>query len=561
MSGAPEALDIQTLRTQAELLDLTDIAIFVRDLAEGRITYWNQGGEEVYGWSREEAEGQVSHELLSTEFPVPLSDIEAAILRSGRWQGELRQVTKSGRAVTVSSRWALQRDQSGRAQAFLEVNHDITQQKEAEGRIRDLNRTLKRRADELSAVNRSITEISRGHSLRQVLQNIADAARSLIGSEYAALGVTGPGGRIVDFITSGLTQQQREKLGSLPRGHGLLGVLIRQGIPLRIPSISSHPDSYGFPPNHPPMESLLGVPIVFNDRIVGDLYLTNKIGEPEFTDEDEHQLLQLATHAGVAIENATLFEQAVRAGNELTELNKDLEARVAERTKEVEHYSRELTTRVLLAQEDERKRIARELHDETSQSLVTLLISLDMLEGRMGQGSDDARSTLERVRSIAKHTLDETRALSHNLRPSILDDVGLLPALDVLAEDHMRIFGTEVILRAQQTLGDRLPPDMEVALFRIVQEALMNAGKYSQADQIVISLALDEGNVLLDIVDDGAGFDAAQLKRPTREGGMGLFGMRERAEILGGRLVIESHQASGTQIHASMPLPRHTSAG
>ena len=118
----------------------------------------------------------------------------------------------------------------------------------------------------------------------------------------------------------------------------------------------------------------------------------------------------------------------------------------------------------------------------------------------------------------------------------------------------MRIFGTEVILRAQQTLGDRLPSDMEVALFRIVQEALMNAGKYSQADQIVISLGIDEGNVLLDIVDDGAGFDAAQLKRPTREGGMGLFGMQERAEILGGRLVIESHQGTGTQIHASMPL-------
>jgi PAS domain S-box-containing protein len=557
-SGRPDVLDIQTLRTQAELLDLTDVAIFVRDLEQSRITYWNRGAEELYGWASQDAEGKISHQLLNTQFPIPLPEVEEALIRDGRWQGELRQMTRSGSTVIVASRWALQRDESGRPRAFLEVNHDITQRKEAEDKVRELNRTLRNRAEELSAVNESITAISRGHSLRQVLQNIADAARSLVGCEYAALGVADSGVRIVDFITSGLTQQQRDRLGQLPAGHGLLGVLIRQGIPLRIPKIANHPDSYGFPPNHPPMDSLLGVPIIFNDTIVGDLYLTNKIGAPEFSEEDEGLLLQLAGHAGVAIQNATLFEEAVQARIELTELNEDLEARVAERTKQVEHYSRELTTRVLAAQEDERKRIARELHDETAQSLVTLLITLDMLEAKSRQGSDDFASTFERVRSLAKRTLDETRALSHNLRPSILDDVGLLPVLDVLAEDHSGIFGTEVILRAEETLGDRLPGEMEVALFRIVQEALMNVGKYSHADQVLISLGLLDGTVKLDIVDDGIGFDVSQLRAPTREGGMGLFGMQERVSILGGSMSIVSNPGTGTGIHALIPLPGNT---
>lgn len=149
-------------------------------------------------------------------------------------------------------------------------------------------------------------------SLDAVLQRIIELAARITGARYGALGVLGPEGRITDFVTTGITREEREAIGALPVGRGILGVLIRDAKPLRLADISTHPLSVGFPSNHPRMRSFLGAPIVSRGRVFGNIYLTEKQGAPEFSAEDEEALIVLASQAGVAVENARLYEEARR---------------------------------------------------------------------------------------------------------------------------------------------------------------------------------------------------------------------------------------------------------
>jgi two-component system sensor histidine kinase NreB len=150
--------------------------------------------------------------------------------------------------------------------------------------------------------------------------------------------------------------------------------------------------------------------------------------------------------------------------------------------------------------------------------------------------------------------LEGVRALSHDLRPAILEDFGLGAALRAYADDWTRTFRVPIRLEVPPDGGDRLPADVEIALFRVAQEALMNAGKYAGAREVRVSLALAEGGVRLGVEDDGVGFDPEGLPGPTREGGMGLYGMREWAALLGGHLTIEASPGRGTRITLQAPL-------
>ncbi|MBV9281097.1 MAG: PAS domain S-box protein [Chloroflexi bacterium] len=552
---AEEALKqhVTVLRAQAELLELAHDAIFVRDLPAGAIVYWNRGAEELYGFRRDEAVGRVSHELLHTRFPRPRREIEEAMVREGRWDGELVQRTREGREVTVESRWALQRDSRGEPVAFLEINRDISARKEAEAELARRLAELARRNKEVAAVNASMAAIAQTLDLAEVLQRIVDAARELVGARYAALGVADGWGRITRFITAGITPEQRAAIGPLPQGHGLLGALINEGRPLRVRHIARDPRGHGFPPHHPPMTSLLGVPILSRGRAVGDLYLTDKLDADEFGEADQELLTLFASHAAMAIENAQLYEDVRAARDQLRAWNRDLEAAVTERTREIERMSRETTTRVLQAQEEERGRIARELHDETAQSLATLLITLDLLRPHVPDGGP-LGSGLRRFEDVLKRTLDEVRALSHDLRPPILDDFGLVAAIESFAADWTQTFGVPVRVQVALPPGEQLPPDVEVALFRVAQEAMTNVGKYARARAVDVSLSAVDGDVLLMIRDDGAGFDPEQARNQTRQGGLGLYGMRERAALLGGSLTIDTAPGRGTRVTLRAPI-------
>jgi PAS domain S-box-containing protein len=265
-------------------------------------------------------------------------------------------------------------------------------------------------------------------------------------------------------------------------------------------------------------------------------------------------------HAAVAIENARLYEEASTARDQLQAWSTELEAKVAERTGEIERYTKELTARVLQAQEEERKRLARELHDDTAQSLSTLLINVDLLEPFLPADSGQLRGGLDRIRDLTKRTLDTVRALSHGLRPTILDDFGLVAALRWYVDEYEDTFGVHVDVEIGSP-REPLTPDVELALFRIAQEALTNSGKYADAARARLTLTFPDSRAVLTIADNGKGFDRQLVSGPSKHGGLGLYGMQERADLLGATLNIVTQPGKGTRVTVSVPLISSQGAG
>lgn len=223
----------------------------------------------------------------------------------------------------------------------------------------------------------------------------------------------------------------------------------------------------------------------------------------------------------------------------------------------IDESSRQRASQIINAQEEERKRIARELHDETSQVLTSLLISLAVLEESIE--SAEARQRISDTRALAHQTLRAIRSLSIDLRPSALDDLGLLPALRWYLKEYQQKCSIEVDFHATG-LKDRLPTEMETALYRIVQECLTNTARHSHARKATVTLKEEASAVYGTIIDDGDGFDyAALLKIPSQERGMGrglgLTGMRERAVLLSGELEIHTAPGQGTRVEVRIPLP------
>ncbi len=212
-----------------------------------------------------------------------------------------------------------------------------------------------------------------------------------------------------------------------------------------------------------------------------------------------------------------------------------------------------LSEQVLAAQEDERKRIARELHDETAQSLTTLLIRLKMLE--RAKSESELQGQIQELRLLTVETLEAVRKLAVELRPATLDDLGLVAALDAYAESYGSRIPLEVHFSAESLDDDsyRLPPQVELVLYRVVQEALTNVAKHADASTVEVQLARSGDEVLATIDDDGIGFDVVEVMR-SRERGLGLFGMQERLALVHGQLSIESQPGTGTHILARVPL-------
>lgn len=222
----------------------------------------------------------------------------------------------------------------------------------------------------------------------------------------------------------------------------------------------------------------------------------------------------------------------------------------------IEELSKTRASQILHAQEEERKRIARELHDETSQVLTSLLISLALLEESVT--TDEARKRISDTRALAHQTLRAVRNLSIDLRPSALDDLGLLPALRWYMKEYQQKCGIEVEF-TPQGLKERLPPELETAIYRIIQESLTNTAKHAHARKVWVTVGDTGGDtgaaIHASIRDDGSGFDArAMLKRPWQDRGLGLAGMMERASLLDGTVAIQSQPGAGTTIDVDIPV-------
>jgi two-component system sensor histidine kinase UhpB len=214
-----------------------------------------------------------------------------------------------------------------------------------------------------------------------------------------------------------------------------------------------------------------------------------------------------------------------------------------------------MSEQVLAAQEDERKRIARELHDETAQSLTTLLIRLKILE--RSRTAAEMRGQIDELRELTAETLEAVRKLAVELRPATLDDLGLLAALEAYTESYAARNRNSVrVLFSAQGFGDResrLPPQVELVLYRVVQEALTNAAKHASAETLRVQLQRSPADVVATVEDDGQGFDVEEMMR-SRERGLGLFGMQERLALVRGQLMIDSALGRGTRIQARVPL-------
>jgi signal transduction histidine kinase len=523
-------------------------------------------------------------------------------------------------------------------------------------------------------------------SLEALLQRLVETAAEITGARYAALGVIDEGGHALErFVTTGMDDDVYRAIGELPHGRGILGVLIREAQPLRLEDLTTDPRAVGFPANHPPMHSFLGVPIMLRGIAFGNLYLTEKQGGDAFTSEDQELVRLLAAQAAVAIENARLYEAATRWSRQLESLHEIIRslaeesdlARLLElicrRLREIvgarlalivlplesgllriaaadgegdaaadlvdhhfsrahskagrmldrrqsarvdnvlddpevdqeearrlgvrsgiyvplaargrsigvvvvhdklgrdgrfndadlrlteifaarasvavdlsERVARDTVRRVIDAQEQERRRLALELHDETGQALTSILLGLKSIRAAT---DDDAAARAEAdLRELVVSALQDVRSLAVELRPTSLDDFGLVPAIERLAATLQERSGLQILVEA--TLSERVAPETETVLYRFVQEALTNVVKHADAQQVSVVVSRRDAGVSAVVEDDGRGFDPADV----RPDALGLVGMRERLALLDGTLAIESTPGGGTALIAYVPV-------
>ena len=349
-------------------------------------------------------------------------------------------------------------------------------------------------------------------SLPSILQKIVELACQVADARYGALGVLDSDGRMIfDFITHGVTEEERRAIGNLPVGKGILGLLITEATPIRLAKIQDHPRSVGFPPNHPPMTSFLGVPIKVRGRVYGNLYLTEKRGAAEFTEEDQEAVVTLAAQAGVAVENARLHEDLRR-----------------------------------LAVLEDRERIAQELHDGVIQSLFAVGMGLQAA-GAMTADPEAVRDRLDAAVNDLDRVIRDLRNYIFGLGGGPADRE-LSRALHGLGDELRR--GSEIAIRvevdpaASGALASRATDVVQFA-----REALTNAVRHSGAATVSVVISRDDGSFVLEIEDDGKGFDP----EATEGLGRGLGNLRARAQTLGADLDIDSEPGRGTRVRLVMP--------
>jgi signal transduction histidine kinase len=375
--------------------------------------------------------------------------------------------------------------------------------------------SLLKRNEQLAAFRVAAASIAHEYELSQLLQRFVDVSRQLTNARYGALSVLAPDGTIAEFITSGISDDERARIGHPPVGRGLLGATIREGA-LRIDDMSSDPRSVGFPPHHPQMRSLLGVPVrARGGGQLGNLYLTDKIDAAGFDEADEQMVRTFAAHASIAIETS--------------------------------HLQGEARAVAILR---ERERIGMDLHDGIIQSIYAVQLGLEGAE----EDLDDAN--VPAAKKALGATIDQLNGVIRDVRSYIFE---LRPAklsydLSESVSRMARELGARNSARINLDITPALPPLGEAqrtAIFHIAQDALVNAQRHAQASEITISLHGGLNAVNLVVSDNGAGFDVS-AERPEHH--RGLRNMVARAHSSGGKATIESEPGLGTTVRAEFPI-------
>jgi signal transduction histidine kinase len=399
----------------------------------------------------------------------------------------------------------------------------------------ELYRRAEERARRLTALVRLTGLITSARGRREMFRAVAESAATLLGAKLARVWIDDPPRRLLRIEASfGLdpgVEGTMSDVVTIAYGQGMGGRVFVSRVPEYIFDVQEDPRWLDQRlAREAGLHACAGLPLIVGERIVGILVIL--CGKRRvFTDEEKELMSLLADHAAVAIRNTERFAS---------------EARMAQLRQQV-------LSQVLSAQEEERARIARELHDETGQSLASLVVGLSALENsRTLRAAKTQAGTLRRLASSA---VGEVRRLAWGLRPSALDDLGLVAALERYAAEYVRARGIRVEVRAPG-LDERWPSQVEIALYRIVQEALTNVARHAGAKTVAIVIARRGSSAQLTVRDDGRGFDVeTSLSRGGALEHAGLHGIRERAALLGGSVTIESAAGKGTAITVELPVP------
>jgi PAS domain S-box-containing protein len=645
----------ESLRKQAGLLELAHEAIIVKDL-DSRVTFWSRGAAETYGWTREQAIGQVIHVMLKTQFPTSLEEVHQELLQRGQWEGELVHTRADGKEITVASRMALQRDDQDQPVAILEINRDVTARRQAEEALKTERQRLfavleripahvallrpdytfayangefirrfgepgskrcyevvgqqnpcaecqamevfyskqpvirewagadgslyqmydypftdvdgsplvlemgvditgRKRAEDqalslgrmyrmLSKVNEAIVRVSNQDELfRQICRLMMEEGNFLL----AWIGLVDPEARLVKAATQydlkdEYVQNITIPFDDVPEGRGPTGTAVREGrydvcndiaadprmAPWREPALAR-----GF-------RSSAAFPLRVGSHVVGAL--TVYADRPGFFTADEIGLLgSLSDDISFALD--FMGQEAKRR-------------RAEESLRESEEGLRYLASQLLHAQERERRRLALELHDDLGQSLMVLKLQLRAIERTVPSDQWKTREECAHSLGYLNGVIQNVRRLARNLRPSVLEDLGLSAGLRVLTEEFRAYHEIDMSLEMDNIDG-LFSRDDEINIYRIFQETLTNIAKHAHARRVNLSITRQADSVTFRVVDDGVGFDLEQvLARDPGKKGLGLAALEERVRMLGGTQTIRTQENQGTEVSFIVPVTK-----
>jgi signal transduction histidine kinase len=366
----------------------------------------------------------------------------------------------------------------------------------------------------LNEIASTVMNAAEAGNLEQVLERIAQVCGELVNARYAALGIPDDNGRLKYFKVAGLSIEQIRHIDHLPSGHGLLGAIMQERKPLRLEQMREDPRSSGFCAKHPPMTSLLGVPVQLGDRLFGLLYMCDRKDGQPFSEQDERLVEILAGYAAFAIAGSTLVEQQSR----LTLL-------------------------------EERERVSMALHDGIIQSLYAMGVHLQLITTSQESTQDDYVKVMKELDTV----IEDIRRYILNLKPN---DEGQ-PTLSGAIREIITRLHPPADLRIDVDAAGNLPSLSHTAfesVYQMMQEALSNVFRHANATHVVISAMVIEDQVCISIRDNGQGFESREAGEESRYSGLGLRNMQQRAHRLGGDLLIESKPGEGTSVTLTIPL-------
>lgn len=530
----------ERLAEQARLLDLSNDAILIRD-PQNRIIYWSHGAHELYGYSREEALGKVTNELLRTEWPEPLADIRKKLERHNRWSGELVHTCKDGTKVVVISRWSLDRDSTGEPTSILETNTEITESK---------------RAEERTAVNLAVTRIlSQSPGLTDAVPKILQTICETLGWEVGGFWMPAPDGSVLrcvnmcDFPGKFRKFKAASMKLTLSPGVGLPG---RVWSDLKTAWVSDITKGNNFPRSslaaNEGIHSTVAIPILFRKDFFGVMeFFSSEIRDPD------EELLKMFVSVGGQIGQ---FVRRRRAEQALQRSKELLEKRVRERTHELHATNKELEAEIerrkglegeILAVSDrEQQRLGQELHDGLCQHLTAVAFMTRSVALRLKNHRVIDANDIDKIAELVNNAAADTRNLSRALHRIDVDAAGLVVALQDLVDREIWKIPCRLEVRPSFHIAD---DTVAAQLYCIAREAVINANKHSQAREIVIELERSPLGMVSRVIDDGVGFsNEPQLKR-----GLGYHIMNYRAQLIGGQLKIERPKKGGTCVSCYFP--------